>query len=179
VESKFGIMIYMTIFITLVAILQSLSISLGVGSSTLAIINFFVAIADGKIDETERRMMGVVYIALRVAMVAILTTTLGLIALEYFYAGATTLTPFDIAQLFTLCTLFINATLMTLRIMPSTFGPALQAGSWYTLGALMALKLQGITDFTFMQFFMAYVTWLVLAVGIVNGVMSLMKRRKD
>jgi hypothetical protein len=172
-------MIYMTIFITLIAILQSLSISLGVGSSTLAIINFFVAIADGKIDPTERRMMGVVYIALRVAMVAILLTTLGLIAFEYFYVGAKTLTAFDIAQLFALCALFINATLMTLRIMPSTFGPALQAGSWYTLGALMALKLQGITDCTFLQFFMAFVTWLVLAVGIVNGVMSLMKQRKD
>lgn len=168
----------MTILISFVAILQSLAISLGVGSSTLAIVNFFVAIADGKIDETERKMMGIVYIALRVAMVAILVTTLGLMALEFLYQGAVSLTPFDIAQLFVLCVLFINATLMTLRLMPSTFGPALQAGSWYTLGALMALRLQGITDFTFIQFFMAYVTWLVLAVGIVNGIMSVLKKRK-
>jgi hypothetical protein len=166
----------MTIFISLVAILQTFSISLGVGSSTLAIINFFVAISDGKIDETERKMMGVVYTLLRVAMVAILTTTLGLIALEFVYSGVTSLTAFDIAQLFALSVLFINAVLMTFRIMPSTFGPALQAGSWYTLGALVALKLQGITDFTFIQFFMAYVTWLVLAIGIVNGIMSLLKR---
>jgi len=166
----------MTIFISLVAILQTFSISLGVGSSTLAIINFFVAISDGKIDETERKMMGVVYTLLRVAMVAILTTTLGLIALEFVYSGVTSLTAFDIAQLFALSVLFINAVLMTFRIMPSTFGPALQAGSWYTLGALVALKLQGITDFTFIQFFMAYVTWLVLAIGIANGIMSLLKR---
>jgi len=166
----------MTIFISLVAILQTFSISLGVGSSTLAIINFFVAISDGKIDETERKMMGVVYTLLRVAMVAILTTTLGLIALEFVYSGVTSLTAFDIAQLFALSVLFINAVLMTFRIMPSTFGPALQAGSWYTLGALVALKLQGITDFTFIQFFIAYVTWLVLAIGIVNGIMSLLKR---
>jgi hypothetical protein len=166
----------MTILISLVAILQTFSISLGVGSSTLAIINFFVAISDGKIDETERKMMGVVYTLLRVAMVAILTTTLGLIALEFVYSGVTSLTAFDIAQLFALSVLFINAVLMTFRIMPSTFGPALQAGSWYTLGALVALKLQGITDFTFIQFFMAYVTWLVLAIGIVNGIMSLLKR---
>jgi len=121
-------------------------------------------------------MMGVVYTLLRVAMVAILTTTLGLIALEFVYSGVTSLTAFDIAQLFALSVLFINAVLMTFRIMPSTFGPALQAGSWYTLGALVALKLQGITDFTFIQFFMAYVTWLVLAIGIVNGIMSLLKR---
>ena len=167
----------MTLFITSVAILQSLFISLGVGSSTLAIVNFFVAIADGKIDKTERKMMGVVYIALRVAMVGILVTTLGLISLEFLVSGAVSLTPFDIAQLFTLCVLFINATLMTLRLMPSTFGPALQAGSWYTLGALIALRLQGITDFTYVQFFLAYVTWLVLAVGIVNGIMSVLKKR--
>ena len=160
----FAIMCYMTIFITLVAILQSLSVSLGVGSSTLAIINFFVAIADGKIDETERKMMGIVYIALRVAMISILVTTLGLVALEFFNSGAVSLTPFDIAQLFTLSVLFVNATLMTMRLMPSTFGPAIQAGSWYTLGALIALKLQGITDFTFIQFFMAFVTWIVFAV---------------
>lgn len=168
---------YMTIFITLVAIFQSLFISLGVGSSTLAIINFFVAIADGHIDETERKMMGIVYIALRVAMVGILVTTLGLIGLEFVANGAVSLSPFDIAQLFTLCVLFINAILMTMRIMPSTFGPALQAGSWYTLGALAALRLQGITDISFLQFFMAYATWLVLAVGIVNGIMSILKKR--
>ena len=168
----------MTIFISLVAILQSLSVSLGVGSSTLAIVNFFVAIADGKIDATERKMMGVVYKALRVAMVAILVTTLGLIALGFIYKGVMSLTAFDIAQLFVLSILFINATLMTLRIVPSTIGPALQAGSWYTLGALMALRLQGITEFTFVQFFLAYAAWLLLAIGIVNGIISLLKKRR-
>jgi hypothetical protein len=167
----------MTIFITLVAILQTLSVSLGVGSSTLAIINFFVAIADGTIDETERKMMGIVYIALRVAMISILVTTLGLIALEFFNQGAVSLTPFDIAQLFTLCVLFVNATLMTIRLMPSTFGPAIQAGSWYALGALVALKLQGITDFSFIQFFGVFVLWIALAIGIVNGIMKLLKQR--
>lgn len=169
---------YMTIFISLIAILQTFSVSLGVGTSTLAIINFFVAIADGKIDETERKMMGVVYVALRVAMIAILVTTLGLVALEFINSGAVSLTAFDIAQLFTLSILFVNAMLMSMRIMPSTFGPAIQAGSWYTLGALVALKLQGITDFTFIQFFIAFVTWLVLAVGIVNGIMSLLKKNR-
>ena len=157
--------------------LQTLSVSLGVGSSTLAIINFFVAIADGTIDETERKMMGIVYIALRVAMISILVTTLGLIALEFFNQGAVSLTPFDIAQLFTLCVLFINATLMTIRLMPSTFGPAIQAGSWYALGALVALKLQGITDFSFIQFFGVFVLWIALAIGIVNGIMKLLKQR--
>lgn len=169
----------MTIFITFVAILQTLSVSLGVGSSTLAIINFFVAIADGKIDETERKMMGVVYIALRVAMIGILVTTLGLITLEFIRDGRVSLTPFDIAQLFALSVLFINATLMTIRLMPSTFGPAIQAGNWYTLGILVALKLQGITQFTLFEFFVAYVVWLVVAIGIVNGIMTFLNKRRQ
>jgi len=62
--------------------------------------------------------------------------------------------------------------------MPSTFGPALQAGSWYTLGTLAPLQLLGLTDFTLAQFLMAYVTWLILAVGIVNGVMAILKSKK-
>lgn len=169
----------MTIFITLVAILQSFAIALGVGSSTLAIVNFFVAIADGKIDETERKMMGVVYITLRVAMVAILVTTLGLLVLQFLDEGLHGLNMFDVVKLFTMSVLFINAILMTLRLMPSTFGPALQAGSWYTLGMLMALKLQGITEFTFVQFFLAYVTWMILAIGIVNGIMAVLKKRQS
>jgi hypothetical protein len=112
-------------------------------------------------------------------MVAILVTTLGLIALEFYNSGAVSLTAFDIAQLFTLSVLFVNATLMTVRLMPSTFGPAIQAGSWYTLGALVALRLQGITDFTFAQFLMAFVTWLVLVIGVVNGIMSLLSKRRS
>ena len=169
----------MTLFITLVAILQTFSVSLGVGTSTLAIINFFVAIADGKIDETERKMMGVVYVALRVAMIGILTTTIGLIALEFIDSGAVSLAPFDIAQLFTLSILFVNAVLMTLRLVPSTLGPAIQAGSWYTLGVLVALRLQGLTDFSFLQFFLAFVTWIVLAIGIVNGIMSALNKKRQ
>jgi len=169
----------MTILITFFAILQTFSVSLGVGSSTLAIVNFFVAISDGKIDETERKMMGAIYTTLRVAMVAILVTTLGLITLEFFNSGAVSLTVFSVALLFTLSILFINAVLMTIRLMPSTFGPALQAGSWYTLGALVALKLQGITDFTFLQFFLAFMAWMVLAIGVVNGIMSLLKKRQS
>jgi len=167
----------MTLFIYFFALLQTFSISLGVGSSTLAIINFFVAIADGKIDETERKMMGIVYIVLRVAMVGILVTTLGLIGLEVYADGAVSLSTFDIVQLFTLCILFINAVLMTMRLMPSIFGPAIQAGSWYTLGALVALRLQDMTDFTFIQFLVAFIVWIAIAIGIVNGIMSNLRLR--
>jgi len=169
----------MMTIITLVSILQVMAISLGTGCSTLAIINFFVAIADGKIDETERKMMGVVYVVLRVAMVLILITTLSLVAFEANALGGFSLLPaFTLILLIPLAVLFINATLMTMHIMPTTFGPALQAGSWYTLGTLTALESLGIVHFTLFQFLMAYITWLVLAISLVNGTMSWIKMNR-
>ncbi len=169
---------YMTVFIGLISILQSFAISLGVGSSTLAIINFFVAIFDGKIDETERKMMGVAYIILRVAMVVILVTTISLLALESAGRGVYGLSAFSFAQLIIIAVLFLNAILMTARLMPSTFGPAIQAGSWYALGTLAAFVPLGLTGFSITQFLLGYLTWVVLATSIVNGVMSLIKHRK-
>jgi len=165
-------------FLTLVAIVQSLSISLGVGSSTLAIINFFAAIADGTIDETERRMMGIVYVVLRVAMGLILISTLLLVAVDYSNVGLAGLSAFTYGQLLALFVLYLNAMLMTARLMPSTYGPAIQAGSWYTLGGLLAIQLQGGDTFTFMQFLLGYCAWIILAIGIVNGVMAIQKANR-
>jgi hypothetical protein len=167
----------MLLLTTFVAIVQSFSISLGVGSSTLAIVNFFVAISDGKIDETERRMMGIVYVVLRIAMILILATTVLLMIFDHLDAGID-MTSLVSAQLVVLIVLFLNATLMTMRKMPSTFGPALQAGSWYTLGTLAALVPLGLTTFTLTEFFLGYVTWLILAIAIVNGVMAILKHKK-
>jgi len=168
----------MLLLTTFVAIVQSFSISLGVGSSTLAIVNFFVAISDGKIDETERRMMGIVYVVLRIAMILILATTVLLMIFDHLDAGID-MTSLVSAQLVVLIVLFLNATLMTMRKMPSTFGPALQAGSWYTLGTLAALVPLGLTTFTLTEFFLGYVTWLILAIAIVNGVMAILKHQKQ
>ena len=158
--------------IVLMAILQGAAISLGMGSSTLAIINFFVAIADGKIEPEERKMMSVVYIVLRIAMVLILVTTVSIIANNYFLTGASSISTFTISQLTIISVLFINAVLMTERIMPSTIGPAIQAGSWYSLGIMTSLLPLGLTNFTFGQFLLGYVTALILTICIVNAVMA-------
>jgi hypothetical protein len=161
----------MITFLSLISILQSFSISLGVGSSTLAIISFFVAIADGSISPDERKIMGVVYIVLRVAMILILFTTLCLLAAQYS-AGILLIAPFNITQVFVVIVLFVNAMLMTAHLIPSNFGPAIQAGNWYTLGTLSALVPLGLTGFTLTHFFLAYITWLILAISIVNGIMA-------
>ncbi len=168
----------MTLFITLVSLLQSLSISLGVGSSTLAVSNFFVAIYDGTIDEAERRMMGVVYVVLRVAMVLILLTTILLISHEYSAVGLLNLSAFSFGQLLALFVLYINALLMTAHLMPTTVGPAFQAGSWYTLGTLAGLKSLGLVNFTFTQFFLGYISAIIFMIGLINAIMAIIKNKR-
>lgn len=158
--------------------MQSFAISLGVGSSTLAILNFFVAIKDGKIDETERRLMGVGYIILRIAMVAILLTTLALMHIQYVYQGAGSFSVLEWGQLFTVVVLFLNAGLMTAHKIPSNFGPAIQAGNWYTLGFLAALKPILQVNLSWLQFGLLYLTWIVLTIAAVNLVMAWMKAHR-
>lgn len=168
----------MEITVTIMTILQSFGISLGVGASTIAIVNFFVALADGKIEETERNLMGVTYVILRVAMVAILFTTLYIGVAQNALVGGEYFTPFVIAMWLIIAVLYANAILMTLHIMPSTFGPAIQAGSWYTLGMLLSLESVNLTGFTFMQFIIGYACAIAFAVAIVNGTMAYLKDRK-
>ena len=164
----------MELVFALVSIGQTFAVSLGVGSSTLAILNFFAAIADGTIDETERRMMGVVYVVLRVAMVAILLLTLLRIALSG--APLTTLDTFTYGFLTIVGVLYLNAILMTRHLIPNTIGPAAQAGSWYALGLLTALVPVGFTHFSYGQFLLGYAAVLLLAVAVVNATMEWMKR---
>jgi len=166
----------MSLFIAAVSILKVFSVSLGVGASTLAITNFFVAIADGYIDENERRMLGIVYVILRIAMVVLLLTSGILFAHEYSSVGLTHIPVFLFAQMIVLFVLFLNALLMSAELVPTTVGPALQAGSWYALGTITALQTLGYTNFTLLQFILGYTAWLILAIGIVNGIMAMIKK---
>jgi len=156
-----------------------MAVSLGVGSSTIAIFNFFKAIEDGKIDETERRMMGVTYVVLRVAMVLIalmyiVQLMLGYLDMETVFFNSTT----AVAVGFLTVVLYINAVLMTYRIMPSTFGPAIQASAWYTLGVITSIATIGFTQYSIITFLFGYACALTLATSIINLHMFLLKHRK-
>jgi len=148
-------------------ILQSIFISLGVGSSTLAILNFFSAINDGNIDQTERRMMGIVYFILRISMIGILFTTVTLLA-PTIASDVSQLASVSIAQLIIIAVLFANAALMTMRKMPAKYGPGIQAGSWYTLGIIAALQLQEMVNYTVTDFVIGHVLMMVIAIAGVN-----------
>ncbi len=162
------------IIFDLAVVFQASAIALGVGSSTLAITNFLVAIFDGKIDEGERRIMGVTYHMLRFAMYGIAVST----ALIYWF-DPNFMGPINAYMALLVVVLFANAYLMTKHIMPSKVGPALQAATWYTLGFLMSLfvfKLMNITPTTFL---ILYAADIAVALIVVNGYLKFLQSKKQ
>ena len=169
----------METLVIVATIAQGVAISLGVGTSTIAIVSFFGAIADGTIDKTERYMLGFIYYVLRVAMVIITLTMLALFSAEAITTGTITLTTASVSTILLVCTLYANAILMTMRVMPSTVGPALQAATWYTLGTMASLNSLGLVTFGIIPFFLGYVSIILLAIALVNSVMAIMKQRRQ
>ena len=151
-----------------------MAVSLGVGASTLAILNFFAAIRDGHIDETERNMMGIVYKVLRFVMYALFVIAL-LRMIVLYIARADVFASVNGLFWIIIFVLFLNAYLMTIHVMPSTFGPAIQAGSWYTLGLVSALLTIRATELPLLAFLFIYIAMVAMAVVIVNGAMAYLK----
>ncbi len=166
----------MSIILYLASVVQVVSVSLGMGSSTIAILNFFNAISDGTIDLVERRMMGTTYTVLRVAKFLIIVTALVLAMVGYYTEGLAYFNNYVLAQYTLILVLVVNAILMTKRIMPSTHGPAIQAGSWYLLGFGVALVELGLTNFTYPLFLVAYAFELIFASVLINSVIYHLKK---
>jgi hypothetical protein len=55
-----------------------------------------------------------------------------------------------------------------MRKMPAKYGPGIQAGSWYTLGIIAALQLQGMENFAITDFVIGHVLVMVIAIVGVN-----------
>lgn len=163
----------------LVAILQMISISLGVGSSTLAVLNFFTALKDGKIDETERNFMGVTYTVLRVAMVLILVSTAILAYFGYSREGVGYFDHYVMSQLILLAILYLNAILMTKHIVPSSVGPAIQASAWYTLGIIATLFSRGVDTLDFFNYILLYLSIFTVTFIVINSAMIYLKSKND
>ncbi len=166
----------MELIIIIAIVLQATGISLGMGGSTLAISNFFVAIADGTIDPGERKMMGVVYTLLRIALGVIFITTAYLLLAALLTVEANFVASYLWAQMLVVVVLFTNSVLMTKRIMPSSMGPAIQAGSWYTLGILTTFVGMLDLNIDLGLFLVWYALAIVIAMLVVNGVMKYLKK---
>lgn len=169
---------HMEIIYIINIIVLSIAVSLGVGCSTVALTQFFVSIKDGEIDPSERKMLGVVYILLRVAMVAILLTLLVQAGIIYQITGNFLfVSPYFQAVYTAVAVLYLNAIGMTMRYIPSSIGPAIQATSWYALGILTALVSLNLASFTYMEFLLVYVGAIILIMAGLNILMRQLKAR--
>lgn len=161
------------LIIKLAVILQASAVCLGVGSSTLAISSFLTALYDNQIDPSERRMLGVIYIVLRVAMVLILLTTVAIAWFGPQFFGS------YINYLWVLIAiLFLNAIAMTKHWISPKYGPAIQAGTWYTLGFMITIHMFHLFPVNWMGFVALYAADLVTAYVLVNGYLWWRKHAK-
>lgn len=158
-------------------VVQTMAVSLGVGGSTIAIFQFFVAVRDDILDSSEKALMKVTYTVLRVAMVLILLSTLFEATALFFQVGPSIFSGAALSAWTVIIILFINAVLMTKHLMPNLFGPAIQASAWYTLGFLLALFSIGRQGFTYTEFWIGYSVFLCLSVLFVNGTVTYLKMR--
>lgn len=153
----------MPILLNVLEGVSGLSLSLGVGASTFALVFFFMGMRSEAFREAGRPFSRVVFVVLRVAMALILAMEVAKVVL-YLYAGI----PFSAlleaeALLFfwtLIAVLYGNAILMTLHLMPMRLGPALQATSWYTLGTIATLP---VVTFGYLPLLLIYLACVILA----------------
>lgn len=163
------------LFFEFVVLVHSSAIGLGVGASTLAITGFVTALGnDGKIDVSERRMMGVIYLSLRIAMALILMASLILYWIDPLFFGW-----FSMPMWILIGVLYGNAFLMTKHWISSKVGPAIQAGTWYTLGFLITIFVFDLAQLSFNDFLVFYAVDLVGAILIVNGCLVYLKNKRS
>ncbi|MDA8596708.1 hypothetical protein N9L26_00010 [Candidatus Pacebacteria bacterium] len=156
----------MEILTALMIIVYNIAISLGVGASSIVIASFVVALWDKNISADERAMLGVIYVTLRIAMVAILLTVA---YLSYLNPEFSSVTQYIWALLIVL---YGNAILMTLHKISSKIGPALQAATWYTLGTIVTVDLFSLYEVTWLNFGILYAVFIAVAIAVVNAFMK-------
>ncbi len=166
-------MVIEEIIFSIITLWYTSAISLGVGASSLAIAGFLTAIADGSFDAGERRIMGTIYISLRIAMAMIVMT----LAIFWFFYPEVLSTLLKQVLLVTL--LCVNAVLMTWHLISPKIGPAFQAATWYTLGFVFTIDVFHLFSVTMPLFLLLYVVDVLLAIAIVNGFMRYYARRRE
>lgn len=146
----------------IIDILFSLGLTLGVGSSTFALIFFIKSLSDGVMDDTERSFLRVVFTVLRIGMVLIAAGLAGFLILGVVVEPTVFLL---------LCALLfiivLNAVLMDRRIMPMKYGPILAGGSWYSLFLVTKLP---VYAYSYTTLIVAYIIFLMVFYFVFNAI---------
>jgi FAD/FMN-containing dehydrogenase len=111
----------------IIDLLYTMSLTLGVGASTFALVLYIRALEDGVIDASEKRFLQTVYAVLRIGMAGIFFT------LSWSVMFGVSIVPNVTIALLLVGIITVNAVMMTYRLMPMRFGPVIAGGSWYSL----------------------------------------------
>ena len=152
--------------------INTLGMTLGVGSSTYAITFFHQSIADGVIDDTEKRFLHTVYFLLRVGMILLF---LSYAAQGYSIAHGLSI-PVGTDTLATQATLlaiiFANAVLMEKRFIAMWLGPAIAGASWYGIFFASVLDLYRFPYPTLIVWYIVLIVIFVINLRILRELMT-------
>lgn len=131
----------------------AIGLTFGVGSSTFALIFFISALKDGVIDDSEKRLMHIVYTVLRIGMGILILTILIKIATAVLPLSQTLM-----VQAFLMFVIVLNAILMTYKVMSMKFGPIIAGGSWYSLFFVTQLTPAGMKMLVLFEYYVLFLT---------------------
>lgn len=159
----------MTTLQTILIVFDLFELGLAAGASTFALTFYYMGIKDGEINKSERRFMGAVYFALRVAIVAIIAT-------EVFYVWYYGIEAFPLVETtevlifrwMLLGIIIVNAVLMQLHKMPMWLGPALAGGSWYALFFATVWPELDLPFATLVGYYVIFLVFMLIALRIIK-----------
>jgi hypothetical protein len=166
-------------FIVASAVFHILLISVGVGASLVAIVNYLYASVDGTLNRTERGMMGVTYIILRFITIAFLLSSLCIVLFDTHSIGIGVYSPALLANLTLLFVLYINAILISTQFIGIAQALVIQFSTWCTISSVTTLAILEV-PFTVHEFVMLYIVLTsVIALMCSGGYLLLSQWRKQ
>lgn len=139
--------------------LQQLGMTLGVGSSTFAVMFYILGMADGRIDPSERAFMRAVFVTLRIGLFLIIMSGAAITGAHYLVGDiAVLMTPVFLFKWALLAMIILTALLMDRRIIPRTVGGTVAGASWYALFVVHTIAL----DIGWLPLLGLYALWLGL-----------------
>ncbi len=138
-------------------IAKHIGLTFAIGSSTYAMVFYYAALWDGKIDDSEKHFMHIVYFILRIGLVILISWEI--FVMVYSYIGANEAYFKDAVNWFRIALLGVivcNAFLMTKHRMPMWLGPAIAGGSWYYYYFVSVIR----SDLSIGKMVIYYVCWV-------------------
>lgn len=153
----------------LVNLIHQYAVGLSVGASTFAMVFYYYSLAQGGLDEAQRKLVHIVYFVLRIGMLLIVVAEFAKFQYNiqinnYLYWMAN---PEVYMRLTIFSVIVVNAILMHKRLISMWLGPIFAGGSWYAFFFFSVfVDIRWVdTGYSYLTLFTGYLLWLAL-VGV-------------